>query len=142
KALIEAALQEVQNGEQQVQSAGGTMRELLASVGRVSQIMQDISSASGEQASGIDQVNTAVNQMDSVTQQNAALVEEAASAAESLREQARNLAQAVAVFKLPEHSSHRIIDITDAASGADATEMHAEDALAGIGSAVTGAGPA
>src|SRR5690606_14496347 len=115
KALIEAALQEVQNGEQQVQSAGGTMRELLASVGRVSQIMQDISSASGEQASGIDQVNTAVNQMDSVTQQNAALVEEAASAAESLREQARNLAQAVAVFKLPEHSSHRIIDITDAA---------------------------
>lgn len=114
KALIEAALQEVKVGEQQVESAGATMQELLASVGRVSQIISDISSASGEQASGIDQVNTAVMQMDAATQQNASLVEEAASAAESLREQARKLAEAVAVFRLPEQSTQALIDITDA----------------------------
>src|SRR5690554_1839295 len=115
KALIEAALQEVKAGEQQVQSTGATMRELLTSVGRVSQIISDISSASGEQASGIEQVNTAVMQMDAVTQQNASLVEEAATAAESLREQARRLAEAVAVFRLPEHNKHEVIDITEAA---------------------------
>ncbi len=115
KALIEAALQEVKAGEQQVQSTGATMRELLTSVGRVSQIISDISSASGEQASGIEQVNTAVMQMDAVTQQNASLVEEAATAAESLREQARRLAEAVAVFRLPEHNTHEVIDITEAA---------------------------
>lgn len=115
KSLIETALQEVQAGEQQVQAAGATMQELLASVGRVSQIMRDISVASDEQASGIDQVNTAVTQMDAVTQQNAALVEEAASAAESLREQARKLSEAVAVFRLPDSVSQRMIDITGAA---------------------------
>ena len=126
KALIEAALQEVKAGEQQVQSAGATMRELLTSVGRVSQIISDISSASGEQAGGIEQVNTAVIQMDAVTQQNAALVEEAASAAESLREQARKLADAVAVFRLPESSTHEVIDITAAAQG-----LHSPQALYG-----------
>lgn len=114
KELIEDALVEVQAGEQQVQSAGATMRELLTSVGRVSQIMNDISTASGEQSGGIDQVNTAIIQMDSVTQQNAALVEEAATAAESLREQARKLSDAVAVFRLPDTSGHPVIDITHA----------------------------
>ncbi len=114
KELIEDALEEVQAGEQQVQSAGTTMRELLSSVGRVSQIMNDISTASNEQSSGIDQVNTAIMQMDSVTQQNAALVEEAATAAESLREQARKLSEAVAVFRLPDSSGHPVIDITNA----------------------------
>lgn len=117
KGLIEAALQEVKAGEEQVHSAGATMRELFESVGRVTQIMHDISHASEEQAGGIDQVNTAVMQMDSVTQQNAALVEEAASAAESLREQARRLAEAVAVFRLPETDNRPVIDITQESSG-------------------------
>ncbi len=128
KTLIEASIQEVQEGEQQVEAAGATMRELLASVGRVSQIMHDISSASGEQTSGIEQINTAVMQMDSVTQQNAALVEEAASAAESLREQARQLSEAVAVFRLPDTSAHRVIDITHATDAED--ETYAPEALA------------
>lgn len=142
KSLIEAALQEVESGEKQVQSAGDTMRELLASVGRVSQIMRDISSASQEQAGGIDQVNTAVMQMDAVTQQNAALVEEAAGAAESLREQARNLAQAVAVFRLPEHGQDNIIDITHAARGPDSAEHAAGDQQAEPDSAAEGRLPA
>ena len=112
KGLIEAAIAEVQAGEQQAQSTGATMKELLSSVNRVTQIMNDIAHASDEQSSGIDQVNTAVVQMDSVTQQNAALVQQAASAAESLSEQARRLAEAVAVFSLPEGGMNRVIDIT------------------------------
>lgn len=100
KALIEASIEEVRGGENQVRAAGSTMQDIVVSVTRVTQIMQDIAHASEEQSSGIDQVNTAVSQMDSATQQNAALVQQAASAAESLREQARRLADAVAVFKL------------------------------------------
>ncbi len=112
KTLIEAAIAEVHAGEHQAQSTGATMQELLASVNRVTQIMNDIAHASDEQSSGIDQVNTAVLQMDSVTQQNAALVQQAASAAESLSEQARRLAEAVSVFALPEGGVNRVIDIT------------------------------
>jgi len=76
------------------------MQEIVASVKRVTDIMGEISAASEEQSSGIDQVNRAVSQMDEVTQQNAALVEEAAAAAGSLQEQAQRLAEAVAVFKI------------------------------------------
>ena len=76
------------------------MDEVVTSIKRVAKIMADISDASREQSSGIEQVSRAVSQMDEVTQQNAALVEEAAAAAESLEEQAHNLAQAVAVFML------------------------------------------
>lgn len=115
KTLIEESIHEVEAGEHQVKSTGGTMQELLASVNRVTQIMRDISVASDEQSSGIDQVNTAVTQMDAVTQQNAALVEEAATAAESLREQARRLADAVSVFRLPDSAARTVIDITHAA---------------------------
>src|SRR5690606_39467687 len=82
KTLIEAAIAEVHAGEHQAQSTGATMQELLASVNRVTQIMNDIAHASDEQSSGIDQVNTAVVQMDSVTQQNAALVQQAARSEE------------------------------------------------------------
>ena len=87
-------------GSQQVERAGATMQEIVASVKRVTDIMGEISAASEEQSSGIDQVNRAVSQMDEVTQQNAALVEEAAAAAGSLEEQAQRLAEAVAVFKI------------------------------------------
>jgi methyl-accepting chemotaxis protein-1 (serine sensor receptor) len=99
KALIENSVQRVDAGGRLVEEAGATMREIVTSVQRVTDIMGEISSASVEQTSGIEQVNVAVTQMDQVTQQNAALVEEAAAAAEAMREQAQNLADAVAVFR-------------------------------------------
>jgi methyl-accepting chemotaxis protein-2 (aspartate sensor receptor) len=100
KGLIEDSVSKVGAGSQQVERAGATMQEIVASVKRVTDIMGEISAASEEQSSGIDQVNRAVSQMDEVTQQNAALVEEAAAAAGSLQEQAERLAEAVAVFKV------------------------------------------
>ncbi len=107
KQLIEDSAQKVDMGSEQVENAGATMREIVESVQRVTGLMGEISVASEEQATGIDQVNRAVSQMDGVTQQNAALVEQAAAAAGALEEQARQLAGAVAVFKLPEG---RVID--------------------------------
>jgi len=100
KTLIEDSVSKVGAGSQQVERAGATMQEIVASVKRVTDIMGEISAASDEQSSGIEQVNRAVTQMDEVTQQNAALVEEAAAAAGSLQEQAQKLAQAVSVFKI------------------------------------------
>jgi uncharacterized phage infection (PIP) family protein YhgE len=76
------------------------MQEVVASVQRVTDIMAEISAASNEQSSGIEQVNAAVGQMDQVTQQNAALVEEAAAAAEAMQREAADLVQAVAVFRI------------------------------------------
>lgn len=101
KGLISDSVSKVENGNRQVDQAGRTMNEVVSSIKRVARIMGDISSASREQSTGIEQVGHAVSQMDEMTQQNAALVEEAAAAAESLEEQARNLSQAVSVFKLP-----------------------------------------
>jgi len=102
KALIETASGEVESGTRQAGDAGATMQEVLAAVDRVTHIMGEIASASNEQSTGIDQVNLAVTQMDQVTQQNAALVEQAAAAADSLREQADHLADTVAVFRTGE----------------------------------------
>ncbi len=102
KGLIEDSVTKVGAGSEQVERAGATMQEIVASVKRVTDIMGEISAASEEQSSGIDQVNRAVTQMDEVTQQNAALVEEAAAAAGSLQEQAQRLAEAVSVFKINE----------------------------------------
>src|SRR5690606_20688130 len=102
--LITHSVERVKAGTAQVSHAGSTMQQLVQSVRRVEDIMQEISAASNEQASGIEQVNRAVNQMDEVTQQNAALVEQAAAAAASLEEQARQLAHAVQVFDIePSH---------------------------------------
>jgi methyl-accepting chemotaxis protein len=84
----------------QVTQAGQTMVEIDAAVKRVTDIMGEISAASAEQSAGIEQVNQAVTQMDTVTQQNAALVEEAAAAAGSLEEQAQRLKEAVSTFRL------------------------------------------
>ncbi len=100
KELIEDSVAKVDLGSQQVERTGATMQEIVMSVKRVTDIMGEISAASAEQASGIDQVNLAVAQMDEVTQQNAALVEQAAAAAGSLEDQAQQLAQAVSVFRL------------------------------------------
>ncbi|HEV8312843.1 MAG TPA: methyl-accepting chemotaxis protein, partial [Burkholderiaceae bacterium] len=83
-----------------VQDAGTTMNEIVASVQRVSDIIGEITAASSEQSSGIGQVNTAVTQLDQMTQQNAALVEESAAAAESLKEQANKLTSVVSNFRI------------------------------------------
>jgi len=99
KTLIEDSASRVEIGTHQVERAGMTMHEIVDSVRRVTAIMGEISIASQEQASGIEQVNQAVSKMDEVTQQNAALVEQAAAAALSLKEQTHQLVQAVAIFK-------------------------------------------
>ena len=100
KLLIDDSVAKVDTGAKLVDNAGATMDEIVASVRRVTDIMGEISSASAEQTSGIEQINMAVTQMDQVTQQNASLVEEAAAAAESLQEQAGKLAKLVSVFTL------------------------------------------
>ena len=100
KSLIGASVEKVETGARQVDVAGASMHDIVAQVQRVSQLINEISHAAGEQSTGIAQVGDAVSQLDQVTQQNAALVEESAAAAESLRNQAENLAEAVRVFKL------------------------------------------
>jgi methyl-accepting chemotaxis protein len=100
KALIVDSVEKVDAGGKLVDEAGKTMEEIVTSVKHVADIMGEITAASQEQSSGIEEVNRAIAQMDEMTQQNAALVEEAAAAAESMQEQAAALAQAVAVFKL------------------------------------------
>lgn len=100
KGLIADSVGKVGAGSEQVERAGAAMTDIVASVRRVTDIMGEISAASLEQSSGIDQVNLAVTQMDQATQQNAALVEQASAAASSLEEQARRLNAAVARFKV------------------------------------------
>jgi len=100
KALIGASVDRVEVGGQLVTEAGGTMQGIVDGVHRVSDIIQEITRASAEQASGIGQVNTSVSELDQMTQQNAALVEQSAAAAESLKDQARQLAAIVQVFQL------------------------------------------
>ncbi|CAN7736817.1 methyl-accepting chemotaxis protein [Pseudorhodoferax sp. LjRoot39] len=100
KALIGRSVEQVEHGTALVDQAGKTMGEIVGSIQRVSTIVAEISLSSTEQSAGIAQVGEAVGQMDQVTQQNAALVEESAAAAASLKDQAQQLVQAVAVFKL------------------------------------------
>ncbi|WP_210411871.1 methyl-accepting chemotaxis protein [Noviherbaspirillum sp. UKPF54] len=100
KALIGDSVEKVEVGSKLVGQAGITMDEVVNSVKRVTDIMGEITAASQEQSLGIEQINMAINQMDGVTQQNAALVEEAAAAAESMQDQAANLARLVSVFKV------------------------------------------
>ncbi len=107
KELITDSVQKTTEGTTQVENAGKTMDEIVNSVKRVTDIIGEIAAASVEQSSGIDQVNTAVTNMDEVTQQNAALVEEAAAAAESLLEQANSLSETVSVFKLGNETGSR-----------------------------------
>jgi methyl-accepting chemotaxis protein len=99
KALIGDSVEQVEAGSKLVGQAGATMDDVVASVRRVTDIMGEITAASREQSIGIEQVNQAIAQMDQVTQQNAALVEQAAAAAESLQDQATNLTQVISVFK-------------------------------------------
>jgi len=100
KGLIDESVSRVKQGSVLVENSGATMQDIVRSVTRVTDIMGEIASASDEQSRGIEQVTQAVTQMDQVTQQNAALVEEAASAAAALEDQAITLADAVSVFRL------------------------------------------
>ncbi|MDZ7922164.1 methyl-accepting chemotaxis protein [Rhodoferax sp.] len=100
KTLISASVERVEQGTALVDKAGVTMTEVVTSIRRVTDIMGEISAASNEQSAGVSQVGEAITQMDQVTQQNAALVEEMAAAASSLKSQAGDLVQTVAVFKL------------------------------------------
>ncbi len=107
KKLIDNSVEKVNAGTILARDAGATMKDIIDSVSHVTGIMGDISSASAEQSSGITQVNDAVMQMDGVTQQNAALVEEAAAATGSLEQQGEKLMQALAVFKLTKSGDTR-----------------------------------
>jgi methyl-accepting chemotaxis protein len=100
KTLISASVDCVEHGTEQVNQAGQTMDEIVSAIRRVTEIVGEITSASAVQSSGVDAVGRAVSQMDQTTQQNAALVEESAAAAESLRQQAHELVRAVAAFRL------------------------------------------
>jgi methyl-accepting chemotaxis protein len=102
KTLIGDSVEKVERGSKLVGQAGVTMDEVVASVRRVTDIMSEIADASQEQSAGIEQVNLSIIEMDSMTQQNAALVEEAAAAAQSLQDQASELAHVVSIFKLVE----------------------------------------
>ena len=106
--LIEASVERVEQGSTLVNHAGATMKEVVSSIKSVTDLMGEISASSIEQSAGVSQVSEAVALMDQATQQNAALVEEMAAAATSLKSQAHDLFSTVAVFKLPD---------SDAASG-------------------------
>ncbi|MYM26727.1 HAMP domain-containing protein [Duganella sp. CY15W] len=112
KELIGNSVEQVGIGSKLVQQAGSTMDDVVASVRRVTDIMGEITSASSEQSIGIDQVNTAITQMDQVTQQNAALVEQAAAAAASMQEQAIRLADVASSFKLGNEGLHGALTAT------------------------------
>jgi methyl-accepting chemotaxis protein len=100
KGLIGTSVDRVEQGSQLVDQAGTTMREIVGAIGRVTDIMGEISAASEEQKAGVNQVGSAVSQMDQATQHNAALVEQSAAAATSMREQAALLVQSVSVFRV------------------------------------------
>jgi methyl-accepting chemotaxis protein len=106
KSLINASVERVEHGTVLVDQAGSTMTEVVSSIRHVTDIMGEISAASTEQSDGVSKVGEAVSQMDQMTQQNAALVEEMAAAAGSLKSQAEELVKTVAVFKLSPHDSH------------------------------------
>jgi methyl-accepting chemotaxis protein len=100
KTLISHSVEQVEQGTVLVDQAGKTMGDIVGSIQRVSDIVAEITSATVEQNNGVQPVGEAVSQMDQTTQRNAALVEESAAAAESLKVQAQQLVQSVAVFKL------------------------------------------
>ncbi|MGL6686597.1 methyl-accepting chemotaxis protein, partial [Xanthomonas hortorum pv. gardneri] len=146
KHLIDDSVSKVTQGATLVDQAGTTMAEIVASVQRVTNIMSEISSASQEQYAGIEQVNQTVTQMDETTQQNAALVEEATAAARAMEEQAQQLTEAVAVFKVAEHTA--VARQLSAIAKAPANARFAARPAAGAGSiapprrSVTGASAA
>ncbi|MDE2389810.1 MAG: HAMP domain-containing protein, partial [Betaproteobacteria bacterium] len=116
KALIDNSVKKVEDGAALVEKTGNTMDEIVTAIRNLTDIMSDITSASKEQSSGIEQINQAVTQMDDVTQQNAALVEEAAAAAASLEQQARELVGAISIFNLSQSGVKRAGSVVHLAS--------------------------
>ncbi len=129
KELITASVERIESGAQLADQAGSTMTEVVGSIRRVTDIMGEISAASSEQSAGVSQVGEAVTEMDQTTQQNAALVEEMAAAASSLRSQAQDLVQAVSVFRLDAmHTAahaHAAAPATAASAAADTAAARA-----------------
>ena len=125
KALIGASVDRVESGSRLVQDAGATMTEIVASVQRVTDIIGEISAAATEQSQGIGAINGAVTELDQMTQQNAALVEESAAAAESLKEQAKRLAAVVSKFRLADEADEAGQGVHGPGAGAHG---HAADA--------------
>ncbi len=123
KTLIGSSSEKVESGSKLVQDAGTSMNEILTSVKRVTDIIGEITAASAEQSQGIGHVNSSVAQLDQMTQQNAALVEESAAAAESLREQAAKLSTAVSAFKLGGHDARRTEPSAPASAAATVTPV-------------------
>ncbi|MBB6084544.1 methyl-accepting chemotaxis protein [Castellaniella defragrans] len=143
KGLIDTSVESTAKGNEQASRAGATMQDIVDSINRVTDIMGEISAASREQTTGIEEINAAVTQMDDVTRQNASLVEESAAAASSLQEQADTLAHLVATFTLSQsdaagaqggaHARARTGAQAGAQAGARAAQ--AEAAAAGAGAA-------
>jgi len=134
KALIGTSVGKVEAGSKLVSAAGSTMDEIVASVQRVTDMIGEITAAATEQSDGIGQVNSAVTQLDQMTQQNAALVEQSAAAAQSLKDQAIRLTQVVGIFKLGNSAPagpalERAADVTPNAH-ADAARVAIRDASA------------
>jgi methyl-accepting chemotaxis protein len=129
KSLIGASVEKVEAGSRQVNDAGASMIAIVSEVQRVSQLISEISNASGEQTTGIAQIGDAVSQLDQVTQQNAALVEESAAAAESLKQQAANLAEVVSIFKLASHQGLSNTYVTPASRNSKAV-VHRSPSIA------------
>jgi len=127
KSLIGNSVEKVNLGSNLVDRAGATMSEIVTSVQRVTQVMEEITAASIEQNAGIEQINQAITQMDTVTQQNAALVEEAAAAAQAMQDQAAALAKLVSKFVLSGRA---------AAEVQSTTPPHAMHSLRKIGASV------
>ncbi|MBL8473890.1 MAG: Tar ligand binding domain-containing protein [Rhodocyclaceae bacterium] len=145
KTLISASVENVNGGVKLVSQAGKTIEEVVASFGSVADLVTDISSASREQSSGIEQVTVAVNSMDEVTQQNAALVEQAAAAAESLEEQAQTLARVVAMFRIGQGGGASASRTSAAGSGGSSPPPAPVRRAAGAGkvpASLTAAAPA
>lgn len=136
KTLINDSVDKVSSGNTLVAQAGQTMSDIVVAIKRVTDIMAEIAAASAEQSSGIEEINSAVSQMDEMTQQNAALVEEAAASAEALQEQAGLLTQAVAVFKLDE--APRVIALAPARSLPAGVPATASRAVRGLAKAARG----
>ena len=126
KSLIVDSVEKVGSGSVLVNQAGATMQEVVASVQRVTEIMGEITSASQAQELGIEQINLAISQMDQSTQQNAALVEQAAAAASSLQGQAANLAQVVSIFKLADETPVFVDTAVDEELEQNWAKRHAE----------------
>ena len=138
KTLINDSVDKVENGNTLVAQAGQTMSDIVVAIKRVTDIMAEIAAASAEQSSGIEEVNGAVSQMDEMTQQNAALVEEAAASAEALQEQAGLLNQSVSVFKLD--TSATVVPLTVARPARAEAPAHTSRASRGVAKAVRAKG--